>query len=130
MRAVARLLVFVATLCVVLPAGALPARYYCNWMGQSMTSCCCRGHDTEVERARDDRLRRTNCCELLPASDATLPVTRELSVSVDAAVFVERSRVQLPDAAGACAAASVPAQARAPPRVGQALYLSHCSFLI
>ena len=63
MRALARFLALAAALLVVLPAGALPAQYYCRWMGQTMTSCCCRGHETKAKPKKARRPAATDVDE-------------------------------------------------------------------
>jgi hypothetical protein len=128
----ARLLALLAALLVVLPAGALPATYYCRWMGETMSSCCCRGHDDKAQAKgpSEDKLKRANCCELVKSSDSARPVTREAPIKVDAAAIVARIQVEVVVVPESRDVPSAPAQARAHPGVGPPLFLSHCSLLI
>lgn len=132
MRHFARFLALFAALLIALPVGALPAMYYCRWMGQTMSSCCCRGHEAKAKPKKQagDELRRAPCCEIIQPSDAASPGTREPPVRVDAAAVVARVPIEVEPAVESRALAPTPAQARAPPGVGPPLFLSHCSLLI
>jgi hypothetical protein len=131
-RPFVRFLALLAALLVVLPAGALPAQYYCRWMGEVMTSCCCRGHDGEAraQGEQPDTLRGAACCELVDSSSDAAPGTREAPAQVAAAAVVGRLPIELEVVVRGWLVSATPAQARAPPGVGPPLFLSHCSLLI
>jgi hypothetical protein len=132
MRVLARLMALAAALLMVLPAGVLPALYYCRMMGETTSSCCCGQNDGE-QRAKgdtDDHIRQSPCCEIVPRSEATVTGSREATVKIDAAWFVARLPVEYTLEAASRVVMSTPAQARAPPGVGPPLFLTHCSLLI
>lgn len=124
-----------ATLVVLLAAGASARKqYFCHMMGRVVDSCCCtEGYDAPAIECETAQVRTPDCCERIDSgSRSTLPGTpdRIARVVPSAALAVVVLAAPEPTLPHPDPATPPSPEARAPPAVGPPRFLAHCAFLI
>lgn len=127
-----RLVVLLAVLAMVLPAGALArTRYFCSMMGRSVPSCCCAASHRTKSPSRGTELRARDCCERITpgAGHEAVQSGAEATPPVPPAALAATLPAFISAPPPASRSATAETRARGPPGLGPPLYIAHCSLL-
>jgi hypothetical protein len=130
----ARLIAALTVVAVLLPGSAFArTQYFCRMMNRVVSTCCCHADKDHGDRGDTSvaRLRATDCCQKLTASDHSVTAsTAKADCSVPAATVAAAPPPTPAVLPPKFVAVAHPIRARAPPAIGPPRFIAHCSFLI
>jgi hypothetical protein len=128
----AQLIAALTVLSVLLPGSAFArTQYFCRMMNRVVSTCCCEAQKhRDAEVSRSPKVRPTDCCQKVTASDRTATAsTSKIDCSVPEASIAEAPAPLAFVASRTFTLVAPSIQARAPPSIGPPLFIAHCSLL-